>query len=133
MRWAVGMALVLLGACVAPPQPEWLGPRPVTEVERWDVLRGQRKLGQMLLLEIQGPGPEEAVPFYHVQNAQGQWLGYVDVDGRVYQRVPFSMTEIFRGIHPMEKALALLYEELGPLKLATAGGVPVPVEAAARR
>jgi len=128
------MAVALFGACAAPPEPPWLGPRPVTEVERWDVHQGSRRLGQMLLLEIQGTRPgDEAVPFYHVQNAQGQWLGYVDADGRVYQRVPFSMTEVFRGIHPMEKALGLLYEESGPLMLATAGGVPVPVEAAARR
>ena len=125
--------MVLLGSCVARPVPEWYGPRPVTELERWDVQQGQRHLGQMLLLRIEGPVPDEAVPFYHVQNAQGQWLGYVDFDGRVYQRVPFSMTEIFRGIHPMEKALALLYEERGPLMLATAGGASVPVEAAARR
>lgn len=133
MRWAAWTILALLGGCAAGPQPEWSGPRPVTEVDRWDVRAGGRYLGQMLLLQIEAPVPDEAVPFYQFQNAQGQWLGYVDVTGRVYQRVPFSMTEIFRGIHPMEKAIALLYEEPGPLTLATAGGAPVPVEAAARR
>lgn len=131
MRWAAGTILVLVGACAAPPAPDWLGPRPVREVERWDVRAGERQLGRMMLLMIEHPdGP---VPFYHVENAQGQWLGYVDVTGRVYQRVPFSMTEIFRGIHPMETALALLYEEPGPLLLAGAGAAALPVEAAARR
>ena len=121
MRRLAGVVVllsVLLSSCVTAVTPSSppIGPWPVLELERWNVHAGDRLLGRMLLLEVQDQ--RSPVQMYQVQNAAGQWLGYVDAQGRVYQRVPFDMTERFRGIHSMEKGLALLYEESGPLRLA---------------
>lgn len=129
MQWAAGVGVLLLAGCVNSPTRGWEGPRPVVEVERWEARSEAKRLGSVLLLEIGGAG--SGVRFYQVQNARGQWLGYIDLQGRVYQRVPFSMTETFRGIHGMEKALALLYEEAGQVWLSSPG--PRPVKAAAVR
>ena len=119
MRWIFGVGLAcLLSACAVTRPTSEVAPRPVIEVDQWRVLAGDRFVGRVVLLEIQDP--RSAVRFYQVRNPQGQWLGYVDSDGRVFQRVPFAMDEKFRGIHPMEKGLALLYEESAPLKLVPA-------------
>ena len=116
MRWILGvLAVSFLGSCVAVPPPEDHAPRAVQEIERWGVRDGERLVGRMLLLEIQDA--TEPVRMYQVQNERGQWLGYVDTEGRVFQRVPFSMTEEFRGIHPMQQGLALLYGEPRPERL----------------
>lgn len=127
MRWILCLVGAMACSCAAVPVPDAHAPRPVREVDRWEVTRGQDRVGSVLLLEI----VDAAHPsrFYQVQNARGQWLGYVDAHGRVYQRVPFSMTEAFRGIHSMENGLRLLYEESGPLVVSPAG----VTEAAARR
>lgn len=115
---ALVLSSLLLSSCVStvtkgsPP----VGPWPVLELERWNVHAGERFVGRLLLLEVQDQ--RSPVQIYQVQNAAGQWLGYLDAQGRVYQRVPFDMTERFRGIHSMEKGLALLYEERGPLRFA---------------
>jgi len=119
MQWGASLGLALVAACSVPPPFEWGGPRPVREVERWEARSEGGRVGEVLLLEIQNP--DGVVRFYQVQNGRGQWLGYIDDQGRVYQRVPFSMTETFRGILPMEKALALLYEEPGRIWLSSAG------------
>jgi len=131
MRWIVcGVVVTLLAACAGLPRGvDRFAPRPVRELERWDVQAGDKLVGSLRLLEIEDrTAPSQ---FYQVLNSHGQWLGYVDAQGRVFQRVPFLMTEQFRGIHPMEKGLALLYEEPGPLRLSHAGGAVV--DAAARR
>jgi hypothetical protein len=118
MRRIAGVLALLLTSCVTAvaPSSSPIGPWPVLELERWNVHAGDRLVGRLLLLEVQDQ--RSPVQMYQVQNAAGQWLGYVDAQGRVYQRVPFDMTERFRGIHSMEKGLALLYEESGPLRLA---------------
>ena len=120
MRRIGGVLLLLplvVPACVgSAPTSSPIGPWPVLELERWNVHAGERLVGRMLLLEVQDQ--RSPVQLYQVQNAAGQWLGYVDREGRVYQRVPFDMTERFRGSHSMEKGLALLYEENGPLRVA---------------
>jgi hypothetical protein len=64
-----------------------------------------------VLIEIEDPRGN--VRFYRAENLRGQWLGYIDPSGRVYQRVPFSMVEVFRGIHTMDGGLRLLYERDG--------------------
>jgi len=130
MRWFPQLPILLLCCCSSPPEPSPYGPRPVRELARFEVLAENGVVGEARLLEIEDGS--RGGRFYLVKNDQGQWLGYIDLDGRVYQRVPFSMTEVFRGAHPMEKALSLLYEQDSPLRL-----VPLvegaPAEATARR
>jgi hypothetical protein len=55
--------------------------------------------------------------YYRAENRGHQWLGYVDLDGRVFQRLPFEEHEVFLGIYPMEKGLALLYEVDRPVRV----------------
>jgi hypothetical protein len=76
-----------------------------------------------VLLEIDDPGAP--IRMYRAENRAGQWLGYLDANLGVYQRVPFEDREVFRGVHTMEKGLALLYEvedrvELIPVETGTA-------------
>lgn len=125
MRSIPCLALVLVAGCAGAPPPDDLAPRPIHELGQWEVRAAGRPLGEIVEMEIEDPraGP----PFFQVRNAKGQWLGYIDADGRVFRRVPFSMEDQFAGIHPMEKALELLYEVPGPLEL-----VPVGPAAGAR-
>ena len=116
------------GACRGAPSPGPLDPRPVHVVERWTARDAQRVLGSVVLLEIEdAAGP---VRLYRVENDSGQWLGWVDAQGRVFQRVPFEDDDLFRGVYPMEKGLALLYEVPSPVRLerkaqaAEASGTP---------
>jgi hypothetical protein len=115
-------------SCTAVAESDW-APRPVREVEHWSVLAGDELVGRVVLLEI---GESAPARFYQVQNQQGQWLGWVDAQGRVWQRVPFEMKEQFLGVHPMAKGLALLYAEERPLQL-QAAPAGVAMEAAAGR
>jgi hypothetical protein len=106
----------LLLACVAPGQPDPLAPRAVREVARFESSdEAGRPLGRVLLLEIDDP----VMPIrrYRVENVAGQWLGYLDANLGVHQRQPFEVEEVFLGIYPMEKGLALLYEVEGPVRL----------------
>ena len=48
---------------------------------------------------------------------RGNTLGFIDPAGRVFQRVPFSMAELYRGLHPMQEGLELLFERPGPFAL----------------
>ncbi len=120
IRWrrAVGFlfAAGLAAACETPaPPPDPLAPRPVVEKRSWQVEHEGRSLGRVAELEIQDPsGP---VTRFHVETPGGQWVGWIDGQGRVYQRVPFEDDDVFRGVHSMEKAVALLYEVEPPLRL----------------
>ena len=128
--WTRILLLALLTAACVAPVPEFdHAPRRVDELARWDVWSHGERVGEMLLLEIQDPRGE--VSFYHVRNRNGQWLGFVDRQGRVYQRVPFSTTELFRGVHPMPQALALLCQVEGPVAVlplegSALGSAPAP-------
>jgi hypothetical protein len=106
----------LVVACAAPPRPDPLAPRAVREVARFDATDAAGlPLGRVLLLEIDDP----VMPIrrYRVENAAGQWLGYLDANLGVHQRQPFEVEEVFLGVYPMEKGLALLYEVVGPVRL----------------
>lgn len=106
---------IVLG-CTAPARPDPLAPRTVREVARFDASDPSgHPLGRVLLLEIEDP----VLPIrrYRVENAAGQWLGYLDANLGVHQRQPFEVDEVFLGVYPMEKGLALLYEVEGPVRL----------------
>ncbi len=120
--WACAV-LGLLFACSETRQASPFDPRPVRELQQWEARVGDRVVGRVVAIEIEDPEHPEV--YYQVRNVEGQWLGYVDGQLRVYQRVPFSMTELFRGAHPMEEGLALLYEEDDPIRL-------VPLDEAGR-
>jgi hypothetical protein len=126
-------AVVLLLACVTERRlTSNLGPRPVRELDQWQVRVGDSVAGRLVLIEIEDPRGEAR--FYRAENARGQWLGYIDQSGRVYQRVPFSMVEVFRGIHTMEDGLALLFErEAGAVAIVPLDRDGQPREAEARR
>ncbi|MCC6671960.1 MAG: hypothetical protein IT458_12935 [Planctomycetes bacterium] len=104
----------LLAACSAGPVARSeAAPRPVREVQAFDVLQAGQPLGQVRHLEIEDP--RGTLRFYQVENAARQMLGYFDAQGRVYKRVPFRMDEAFLGIYTMEQGLALLFEVEAPL------------------
>ncbi|MCC6783971.1 MAG: hypothetical protein IT457_14095 [Planctomycetes bacterium] len=116
VRFAVLVVVALAASACSTPKPGPLDPRPVHERESWAAEANGTPLGRVVLLEIDDPaGP---VRLYRVENASGQWLGWVDVAGRVWQRVPFQADEQFLGVYPMEKGLALLYEVEVPVRLA---------------
>ncbi|MBK8976000.1 MAG: hypothetical protein IPM29_08745 [Planctomycetes bacterium] len=104
-----------LGACAAPPRPDPLAPRPVTEQGRWLVERRGEPLGQLVELRIDDP--IEPATWFRAEMPGGQWLGYVDGQGRVWRRVPFALEDEFLGVLSMEKALAALYERQPPITL----------------
>lgn len=120
VRSVLFVAALLVGACEAPPRPDPLGPRAVRSLDRWQVEWRGDVLGQVVLLEIEDP--DEPVRLHRAENVAGQWLGFVDARRRVWQRVPFEETEVFRGMYTLEQGLAVLYEVDGPVEL-------VPVEA----
>lgn len=106
---------ILAASCSTPPPPDPYAPRAVTETARWRVSRDGTALGHLLLLEIDDP--TEPIRMYRAENTAGQWLGYLDANLGVYQRVPFEESEVFHGIYPMKEGLALLYEVDGPVDL----------------
>ncbi|MDA0373103.1 MAG: hypothetical protein O2865_04920 [Planctomycetota bacterium] len=106
---------IVLG-CSAPLRPDPLAPRAVREVARFEACdHAGSALGRVLLLEIEDP--VLPVRRYRVENVAGQWLGYLDANLGVHQRQPFEVDEVFLGVYPMEKGLALLYEVEGPVRL----------------
>jgi hypothetical protein len=126
MTWCLPAGLLAAG-CASPPADPGGAPRPVVEIDRWNVRRDSEALGQVAQMEIRDP--RGAVRFYQVENARGQWLGFIDQAGRVYRREPFRDDERFLGIHTMEDALRLLYEVEGVLQLSPGGAA---AEAAAQ-
>lgn len=127
----LGFVAAALAACAQQRPILEYGPRPVRELDQWRVQVEDRPLGRLVLLEIEDPRGE--VRFYRAENATGQWLGYIDTSGRVYQRVPFSMVEVFRGIHTMDKGLALLFEHGGGLEIVHLDRDGQPTAAGVRR
>ena len=114
------LALAWACAACATPEPglDPFAPRQVSELGQWDLHAGGRLVGRAELMRIRDPNTPEA--FYRVSNPRGQWLGFVDRQGRVYQRVPFAQAEIFRGVHPLPVALGLLCGESGPVVVRSA-------------
>src|SRR5688500_702916 len=111
------LLLLATSAChtapVAPADP--VAPRQVVDRERYTVSQGGRLLGRLVAREIRDPaGP---IRYYLVENAAGQWLGYVDAQGRFYRYEPFVADERFLGVYTMEKGLGLLYEVTPPLRI----------------
>lgn len=119
VRVMAGFGLALLAGCGGGPgHVDPMAPRPVVDVARWRVDAGDRAVGWVVQKEIRDPaGP---ITFFHVETPAGQWVGHIDVAGRVYRREVFSTTEAFRGIYPMDRALELLYDEPGPLRMTPA-------------
>ena len=115
---ALGLVLAFgLAACQSAPESHPYATRPVRELDAWSVTSADgRLLGRVTLLEIQDP--RGAVRMYWAENQSRQWLGYADEQLRFYRRLPFVENESFVGMYPMEKGLALLYEEVGPVRVA---------------
>jgi hypothetical protein len=88
----------------------------VRTAQRWEATLDGEVLGRVELLEIEDP--VRPIRMYRAVTRSGQWLGYVDEQGRVFQRVPFEDREVFRGVYPMAEGLALLYEVDGKVGLA---------------
>ncbi|MBI5850393.1 MAG: hypothetical protein HZB39_05050 [Planctomycetes bacterium] len=124
-RIAVACAALLV-ACSSRPPLSPLDPRPVRERESWTAEVEGRAVGKVVLLEIEDPAG--AVRLYRVENDSGQWLGWVDTAGRVWQRVPFREDDLFRGVYPMEKGLSLLYEVAVPVRLSPRDGGPAEAD-----
>lgn len=120
--------LVLAAGCHGGATPvDPLAPRSVAELQRWRVEAGDVTVGFVVEKEIRDPaGP---IRFFHVESPKGQWIGYVDAMGRVYRREVFATAERFVGMYPMEKALELLYDEAGPLRMTPAQLGRAPTEA----
>lgn len=127
------VALVALVACAAPPAPSpAFGPRPVREVEQWNVRAHGRPIGKLVLLQVEDVG--RGFSFYQVRNEHGQWLGAIDRQGRVWQRVPFATTEVFRGAWPLARGVALLCEAAGEVEIVPEdGAAPAALDLARAR
>lgn len=123
------LVLAALGGCRTKPGPGPLDPRPVVELESWRAEIDGDAIGRVVLIEIQDR--EQPTRMYRVESRNGQWLGWVDLTGRVWQRVPFELEDVFRGLYPMEKGLALLYEVDAPVRLVPEG--TTAAEATARK
>ena len=119
MRRVLYAVTLSLAACSSGPDYGPWDPRPVAARESWDVRAQGRTVGRVVLLEVDDA--EEPVRYYQVRNDAGQWVGYADAQLRFYQRVPFSMTEVFVGVHPMDQGLALLLEQRGAVELVPTG------------
>ena len=123
MRASLLFCVCLAAAgCVNAPSFDPAQPRRVDALHSWDVVDDQAVVGHLTLLRMDGP--EERPSFYRVTNAHGQWLGFIDRQGRVYQRVPFAETELFRGMHPLPQALRILCGRNGDLRLRDEGAEP---------
>ena len=109
-----------LSSCRSDPPLDPMQPRPVAEVDRWLVVADGESVGSIVLIEIEDPAG--TVRFYRAESAAGQWLGFVDMSGRFFKRVPFRETEEYIGMYPMEKGLGLLFELDGPVSLRVPGG-----------
>lgn len=123
-RWtACVLGALLTASCQSKPQDDNpLRPRPVREVEAWRLgSPSGAELGRMCLLEIEDP--DGLIRFYRVENPAGQWVGYIDADGRVFRYEPFESREKFCGIYPMKEGLAILFG-LDPAQVSVA---PVPL------
>jgi hypothetical protein len=120
----VGLLLAACGSTAPPPQP--YAPRPVVEVDRWQIRIDGAPVGHVVQLEIRDPsGP---LAFYRVLDADGRWLGHATMQGRFSRRVPFQEGEQDLGVWPMARGVAKLFEATSPAELR-----PVAVEADARR
>lgn len=60
---------------------------------------------------------ERSFERYEVRNAWAQPLGFIDVDGRVFQRQIFEEREVYRGMYPMDEGVALLLETESEVRL----------------
>ncbi len=126
-----GLLLVVLSACAGlPPVPEY-APRLVRSLQTFELWVDGRQVGAVTQLQIEDPSAPP--PFFQVTNTHGQWLGHVDHQGRVYQRVPFSFDDVFRGVHPLTEGIGLLVGARGPVAIRTPRDAGVaPREAALR-
>lgn len=104
-----------LTACHSSPPPDPAAPRDVVDLERFAVSKDGRRLGSVVHREIRDP--RAPVRYYMVENATGQWLGYVDAQGRVFRFEPFHAQERFLGIYTMDTGLGLLYDVDAPVRI----------------
>jgi hypothetical protein len=90
-------------------------PREVVVHGRFAVSKDGRRLGTMVHREIRDPrGP---VQQFLVENEFGQWLGYLDAQGRVFRYEPFADEERFLGVYTMDSGLGLLYDVDAPVRI----------------
>jgi len=130
MRFSNGMAgwlaLLLVGCAAAPPSPPPYAPRPVVELERWQIWDGDQLVGHVRRLEIRDPqGP---LAYYRIEDMHGRWLGHATAEGRFSRRVPFQEQEQDLGVWSMARGVAELVEARAPVRLQA-----VAIEADARR
>lgn len=103
-------------------------PRPVAELQRFELRQDGRVLGTAVKFEIQDE--ERPVVFWRFLKRNGAWLGHASAEGRFSRRVPFADCEEDLGLWPMATGAAQLLGVNGPVELAE---VPVARPASARR
>jgi len=79
-------AVILAGCRGSPPPFEPLAPRPVRELRCLEVRAGGERAGWLRFLAVQGPAGGR--PFWRVENRFGQWVGWIDRNGRVFRNRP---------------------------------------------
>jgi hypothetical protein len=98
----------------------------VVELERWQVLDGERQLGVVRHLEIRDPaGP---VRYFSIEDKQRRRVGSATANGRFTRFVPFRDEGEDLGVWSLRAGAGKLFEAAAPLELRA-----VPVEADDRR
>lgn len=111
------LSLATLSGCgsTEPQQQPAYAPRPVVELARWQVMRGDTPIGVVRQLEIRDPsGP---LPFYRVEDLDGRWLGHATDGLRFSRRVPFQDQEQDLGVWSLPRGVAELLDAKGSVEL----------------
>src|SRR5688572_24124028 len=105
--------LAACGSAEPAPQPEY-APRPVIELARWQVLRGDTPIGVVRHLEIRDPaGP---LAYYRIEDLDGRWLGHATGALRFSRRVPFQEQEQDLGVWSLPRGTAELLDAKGSVE-----------------
>lgn len=118
----------LLAACSSPEpvEPPPYSARPVVELARWQVLRGDTPIGVVRQLEIRDPaGP---LAYYRIEDLDGHWLGHATGGLRFSRRVPFQDEEQDLGVWSLPRGAAELLDAKASVELK-----PVALDADAKK
>ena len=113
---AAALAAAALAACSSEaPQPPPYAPRPVVELARWQVMRGDTPIGVVKQLQIGDPqGP---LVYYRIEDLGGRWLGHATDNLRFSRRVPFQDEEQDLGVWSLPRGVAQLLDANGTVEL----------------
>jgi len=109
------------------PEPAYV-PRPVLEIQRFELSHDGRLVGAAVLMEIRDPAG--ALRFWRFLDRNGAVLGHSTEQGRFSRRVPFLDREEDLGIWPMAQGIGQLLDVDGEVGLRE---LPVAVPASASR